>query len=199
MALVAMPIAIGSATPASAFSIGNPLKSVSKAVTKTAKDVGRGVSKTVKSVDRAAGSAAKDVGRAASKTAKSVGGAATDAGRTVGKYAPKVINTTGTVVSKAYDKAGDAIGQVPALKEFKPMAKFASRCAASREGKIGGTIGAAAGLVTGGASSVAMAAGQGGLTACYGKKAHDGLKAEANAARRDWSDIRRSSRGSSIR
>jgi phage-related protein len=202
LALVALPIAISFATPASAGifdSVGKVVKGAGKAVTSTAKDVGRGVSKTAKSVGGAASSAAKDVGHAASKTVKTVGGAAKDAGRTVGKYAPKVINTTGTVVSKVYDKAGDAMGHVPVVKEFKPMAKEISRCALTREGKIGGTVGAAAGVVTGGVSSAALAAGRGGLTGCYGKKAYDGAKAEVQATKRDLSDIRRSWRGSSIR
>jgi hypothetical protein len=126
LALIALPIAISFATPASAGifdDIGKTVKSVGKAVTKTAKDVSRGVSKTVKSVDRAAGSAVRDIGRGVTNTVRSVdraaGSAARDVGRGVTNTVRSVDRAAGSAVRdinrglthtvRAVDRAADSV------------------------------------------------------------------------------------------
>jgi hypothetical protein len=176
LATIVMPLALGVASPASAgFNL-----------LKTVKDVGKTAGKAVGGAGKAVGSVAKDANKTAGKV-----------GWEVVETAPKVVNATGEVVSKYYDRAGDAIGKVPGFEGYKPLAKYASRCAKSAEGKVGGVAAAGAALLTGGAALV-QTAGSAALTGCYGKTGYDAGKAAVrdvrNRVNRDIDDVRRSYR-----
>jgi hypothetical protein len=110
-------------------------------------------------------------------------------------------DVTGTVASKYYDKAGDVVGHVPLLKTSKPVAKWASRCFGSKTGKIGGTLGAGAAVLTGSAS-LAWQAGSAAATGCAGETAintgRSVYKGAVETVKKDWRDIKNSANQKSI-
>jgi hypothetical protein len=196
LAVVAIPLALVVTTPASADIFGDAVKGVSRTVSHAAKDVGHAGGKVVKGVSRTVSHAAKDVGHAAESAGRDAGRAAGKATSQIGRTYMGVARPVGTVVSKTYGTGARIVEQVPVLKSVAPLARDAARAATSDSGKIGAAAGAGLAIATGGASSVALAAGRGGLTVYYGEQAYKNGKRtvnqEAARARRDIRDIRRS-------
>jgi hypothetical protein len=145
-----------------------------------------------KAVTKEAGKVTKEVGRVEKSTAKAVESAAKE----VVKEVPKAANLAGTVASKGYKELGTLAGEIPGLKQFKPLATDASKCAKSREGKIGIMVGAGLAVATGGLANVAEMAGAGAADGCISTGAYnEGKKAVNEAetfAKRQANDLRKS-------
>jgi hypothetical protein len=189
VAAVAIPVIMSvAATPSFAFSlgsiehaIGGEVKAITKEAGKVTKEVGKVEKGTVKAVEGATKEAAHVTGNVAKEVAKEV---------------PKAANLAGTVASKGYKELGTLAGEIPGLKQFKPLATDASKCAKSREGKIGIMVGAGLAVGTGGLSNIAEMAGAGAADGCISTGAYnDGKKAVNEAetfAKRQANDLRKS-------
>ncbi len=108
------------------------------------------------------------IGKAAKGVSHTVGKAAKDVGRTV----EKVSKPVGKTVSTVYGTAAHVAERVPVLNSVAPLAKDVSKAARTKSGRIGATVGLAAGVLTGGLSYAAAGAAQGALTGHYGNKAY---------------------------
>jgi hypothetical protein len=182
VAAVAIPVIMSvAATPSFAGLFDSFEKAVTKEAGKVTKEVGKIEKGTVKAVEGATKEAAHTTGNVAKEVVKEV---------------PKAGNLAGTVVSKGFSVLGDAAGVIPGLKEFKPLAKDASKCAKSREGKIGGMVGAGLSVATGSLSNIAIVAGAGGADGCLSTGAYNGGKKAVNEAetfaKRQANDLRKS-------
>jgi hypothetical protein len=141
------------------------------------------VSGAEKAVTKEAGKVEKEVGKIEKGTVKGVEGAAKEVGHVTGEVAkevPKAANVVGTVASKGYKELGTLAGEIPGLKEFKPLAMDASKCAKSREGKIGIIVGAGLAVGTGGLANIAEMAGAGAGDGCISTGAYNGGKKVVN-------------------
>jgi hypothetical protein len=150
----------------------------------------------VKAVTKEAGKVEKGAVKAVEGAAKEVAHVTGIVGKEVVKEVPKAANFAGTVASKGYKELGTLAGEIPGLKQFKPLATDASKCAKSREGKIGIMVGAGLSVATGGLSNIAEMAGAGAADGCISTGAYnDGKKAVNETetfAKRQANDLRKS-------
>jgi hypothetical protein len=92
--------------------------------------------------------------------------------KSAGHFVEKVSKPVGKTVSTVYGTAGYVADRVPVLNSVAPLAKDVAKAAKSKTGRIGATIGLAAGVATGGLSYAAAGAAQGALTGHYGNKVY---------------------------
>jgi hypothetical protein len=189
VAAVAIPVIMSVAATPSFAGLFDPIEhavsGVEKAVTKEAGKVTKEVGKVEKGAVKAVEGAAKEVAHVTGTV-----------GKDVVKEVPKAANFAGTAASKYYKELGTLAGEIPGLKQFKPLATDASKCAKSREGKIGIIVGAGLAVGTGGLANVAEMAGAGAADGCISTGAYrEGKKAVNETetyAKRQVNDLRNS-------
>ena len=129
LAVVAIPLALGVATPASA--------SIFDSIGKAAKSVGKAAGNVVKGASKTVSHAAKDVGHAAGNVAKSVGHTAEHAAKDVGHAAGSVAKSIGHTAEHAAKDVGHAAGNV--AKSVGHAAQDVGRTASKTATQVGNT------------------------------------------------------------